>query len=95
MQFPDMPNALTHDDIHKYALEMAKEARGLSGMKYLSRERYFIVAYIGGYPVSMTSHIALSMRQRGEHSQPKLRASWGCRAKRTGVLKIPGSQIQR
>ena len=55
VQFPDMPNALTHDDIHKYALEMAKEARGLSGMKYLSRERYSRVAYIRGTPFQWQS----------------------------------------
>jgi len=72
-QFPDMPNVVTCGFTHEEALAMAKEA--LDGCLESDISRGMSVpppSYDGGYPISVASHIALSIRLRdlrGERSQ--------------------------
>ena len=73
VSFPDMPNVLTFGFSHDHALEMAKEA--LEGCLECDISRGMSIpppAYKKGYPVSVASHIALSLRLRelrGKQSQ--------------------------
>jgi len=72
-QFPDMPNVVTCGFTHDEALAMAKEA--LDGCLESDISRGMSLPppdYDGGYPVSVASHIALSIRLRdlrGEQTQ--------------------------
>ena len=76
VNFPDMPNVLTYGSSHAHALEMAKEA--LEGCLECDISRGMSVpppAYKKGHPVSVASHIALSLRLRelrGNQSQTEI-----------------------
>ena len=64
-QFPDMPNVVTCGFTHEEALAMAKEA--LEGCLESDISRGLPVpapVYAEGYPVTVASHIALSLRLR-------------------------------
>ena len=80
-QFPDMPNVVTCGFTHEHALEMAKEA--LEGCLECDISRGMPIpspAYKKGYPVSVASHIALSLRLRelrGEQSQTDIAQKLG------------------
>ena len=73
VQFPDMPNIQTYGNTHEEALAMAQEA--LEGCLESDISRGLPVpppAFTGGYPVPVSSHIALSLQLRelrGEQSQ--------------------------
>jgi antitoxin HicB len=73
VQFPDMPNIQTYGNTHEEALAMAKEA--LDGCLESDISRGLPVpspAYKKGYPVTVASHIVLSLllrELRGEQSQ--------------------------
>jgi antitoxin HicB len=64
-QFPDMTNIVTCGFSKEEALAMAKEA--LDGCLESDISRGLLIpppAYKGGYPVTVTPHIALSLRLR-------------------------------
>ena len=73
VQFPDMPNIQTYGETHEEALAMAKEA--LDGCLEVDISQGNTIptpSYKKGYPVSVASHIVLSLRLRelrGEQSQ--------------------------
>jgi len=73
VQFPDMPNVQTYGNTQEEALAMAQEA--LEGCLESDISRRLPVpppAFTGGYPVLVSSHIALSLQLRelrGEQSQ--------------------------
>ena len=75
-QFPDMTNIVTCGFTHEEALAMAKEA--LEGCLEADISRGYPIpppVFSGGYPVSVSSHIALSLRLRelrGEKSQTEI-----------------------
>ena len=75
-QFPDMPNVVTCGFTREHALEMAKEA--LEGCLESDISRGMSIpppAYKKGHPVSVASHIAISLRLRelrGEQSQTEI-----------------------
>ena len=72
-QFPDMPNIQTYGYNQEEALVMAKEA--LDGCLEADISQGNTIpppVFSGGYPISVASHIALSLRLRelrGEQSQ--------------------------
>jgi len=80
-QFPDMPNVLTCGFTHEHALEMAKEALDAClevevshGMPIRPPE------HASGHPVSVASHIALSLHLRelrGQQSQSEVAGKLG------------------
>jgi antitoxin HicB len=80
-RFPDMPNIQTCGDTHEEALMMAKDA--LEGCLESDISRGLTIpppSYNGGYPVTVASHIALSLRLRdlrGEHSQSDIARKLG------------------
>ena len=80
-QFPDMPNVLTYGNSHEHALEMAKEA--LEGCLESDIPRGLPIPppeYSGGYPVAVSSHIALSIllrSLRGGMSQTEVASRLG------------------
>ena len=73
VQFPDMPNIQTYGNTLEHALEMAKEA--LEGCLESDISRGLPIPppkYKKGYPITVASHIVLSLRLRelrGEKSQ--------------------------
>jgi antitoxin HicB len=71
-----MPNVLTFGFSHEHALEMAKEAlEGCLEVEISKGMSIRLPAYSGGYPVTVSSHIALSLRLRelrGEKSQTEI-----------------------
>jgi antitoxin HicB len=72
-QFPDMPNIQTFGNTREETLAMAQEA--LEGCLESDISRGIPIpppSFTGGYPVSVASHIVLSLRLRelrGEQSQ--------------------------
>ena len=80
-QFPDMPNVVTCGFTHDHALEMAKEA--LEGCLECDISRGFPIPpplYKKGHPITVASHIALSLRLRelrGEQSQTDIAKKLG------------------
>ena len=80
-QFPDMPNIVTCGFSREEALAMAKEA--LEGCLETDISRGFPIpppVYKKGYPVSVASHIVLSLRLRelrGEQSQTDIARKLG------------------
>ena len=80
-QFPDMPNIATCGFTHEHALEMAKEA--LEGCLESDISRGIPIPppdFSGGYPVVVSSHIALSLRLRslrGERTQTEIASKLG------------------
>ncbi|MCL2481074.1 MAG: type II toxin-antitoxin system HicB family antitoxin [Spirochaetaceae bacterium] len=80
-QFPDMPNIVTCGFSHEEALTMAKEA--LEGCLESDISRGFSVPppkYKKGYPITVASHIVLSLRLRelrGEQSQTDIARKLG------------------
>ena len=82
VQFPDMTNIQTYGHSHEEALEMAKEALDACLEVDISQGNSVPPpSYKKGYPVSVSTHIALSLRLRelrGEHSQTDI-------AKRLGL----------
>ena len=81
VQFPDMPNIQTYGDTLEEALSMAKEA--LDGCLESDISRGIPVPppkYKKGYPVTVASHIALSLKLRelrGEQSQADIARKLG------------------
>jgi len=75
-QFPDMPNVVTCGFTHEEALAMAKEA--LDGCLEADISRGMPIpppSYDGGHPISVATHIALSLRLRdlrGDRSQTEI-----------------------
>jgi antitoxin HicB len=73
VDFPDMPNVLTFGFSHKHALEMAKEAlEAILEVEISKGMEIPLPSFSKGYPISVSSHIALSLRLRelrGEQSQ--------------------------
>ncbi|MDR2965211.1 MAG: type II toxin-antitoxin system HicB family antitoxin [Treponema sp.] len=82
VDFPDMPNVLTFGFSHEHALEMAKEAlEGCLEADISQGNAIPAPIYKDGYPISVASHIILSLRLRelrGEQSQTDI-------AKRLGL----------
>jgi antitoxin HicB len=80
-QFPDMPNIVTCGFTHEEALAMAKEALEACLEVDISQgNKIPLPAYAEGYPVSVASHIALSLRLRelrGEQSQTDIAKKLG------------------
>jgi len=76
VDFPDMPNVLTYGLSQDHALEMAKEA--LEAILEVEISKGMPIcppAYKKGHPVSVASHIALSLRLRelrGEQTQTEI-----------------------
>ena len=72
-QFPDMPNVLTCGFTHDHALAMAKEAMNACLEVEISQGMPIRPpSFSDGHPVSVSSHIVLSLRLRelrGEQSQ--------------------------
>ena len=72
-QFPDMPNVATCGFTHEEALAMAKEAlEGCLEVDISQGNTIPSPTYKKGFPISVASHIALSLRLRelrGEQSQ--------------------------
>ncbi|MCL2410059.1 MAG: type II toxin-antitoxin system HicB family antitoxin [Treponema sp.] len=65
VDFPDMPNVLTYGVSHDHALEMAKEA--LEAILEVEISKGMSIrppAYKKGYPISVASHITISLRLR-------------------------------
>jgi len=81
VQFPDMPNIQTFGYTHEEALAMAKEAlEGCLESDISHGNEIPPPAYSGGYPVSVASHIALSLRLRelrGDQSQTDIAQKLG------------------
>ena len=81
VKFPDMPNIQTYGNTHEEALAMAKEA--LEGCLEADISRGIPIpppSYTKGYPVSVSSHIILSLRLRelrGEQSQTDIAKKLG------------------
>ncbi|MCL2792448.1 MAG: type II toxin-antitoxin system HicB family antitoxin [Spirochaetaceae bacterium] len=81
VDFPDMSNVLTLGLSHEHALEMAKEA--LEGCLESDISRGLTIPppkYKKGYPISVASHIVLSLRLRelrGEQSQTDIARKLG------------------
>ena len=75
-QFPDMPNVATCGFTLEHALEMAKEA--LEGCLECDISKGMTIPapkYKKGYPITVASHIVLSLRLRelrGEKSQTEI-----------------------
>jgi len=80
-QFPDMPNVATCGFTHEEALAMAKEAlEGCLESDISHGNEIPPPAFSGGYPVSVASHIALSLRLRelrGNQSQTDIAQKLG------------------
>jgi len=80
-QFPDMPNIVTCGFTHEEALAMAKEALdGCLEADISNGNEIKPPAYTQGYPVSVASHIALSLRLRelrGGQSQTNIAQKLG------------------
>ena len=80
-QFPDMPNILTCGFTHDHALEMAKEALDACLEVEVSQGMSIRSPFFKkGYPVSVASHIVLSLRLRelrGEQSQSDIAQKLG------------------
>jgi len=80
-QFPDMPNVMTCGFTYEHALEMAKEA--LDGCLESDISRGMSIpppAYKKGHPITVSSHIALSLRLRelrGEQTQTDIAQKLG------------------
>ena len=76
VDFPDMPNVLTYGLSQDHALEMAKEA--LEAILEVEISKGMPIcppSYKKGHPVSVASHIALSLRLRelrGEQTQTEI-----------------------
>jgi len=81
VQFPDMPNIQTFGYTHEEALAMAKEAlEGCLESDISHGNEIPPPAFSGGYPVSVASHIALSLRLRelrGNQSQTDIAQKLG------------------
>ena len=81
VQFPDMPNIQTFGLNHEEALAMAKEA--LEGCLESDISRGIPIpapSYRKGYPVTVSSHIALALqlrKLRGEQSQTDIARKLG------------------
>ena len=81
VDFPDMPNVLTFGFSHEHALEMAKEA--LEGCLEADISRGYTFpkpVFSEGYPISVSSHIALSLQLRelrGDQSQTDIARKLG------------------
>ena len=81
VQFPDMPNIQTFGTSHEEALAMAKEA--LEGCLESDISRGIPIPpplYSKGYPVTVSSHIALSLQLRelrGAQSQTDIAKKLG------------------
>jgi antitoxin HicB len=80
-QFPDMPNVATCGFTHEEALAMAKEAlEGCLESDISHGNEIPPPAYKKGFPVSVASHIALSLRLRelrGGQSQTNIAQKLG------------------
>ena len=80
-QFPDMTNIVTCGFTHEEALAMAKEAlEGCLESDISHGNKIPPPAFKEGYPVSVASHIALSLRLRelrGEQSQTDIAQKLG------------------
>jgi len=80
-QFPDMPNVLTCGFTHEHALEMAKEALDACLEVEVSQGMQIRPpSFAEGHPVSVASHIALSLRLRdlrGDRSQTDIASKLG------------------
>ena len=80
-QFPDMPNIVTCGFTLEHALEMAKEA--LDGCMECDVSRGMSIPapkYKKGYPITVASHIVLSLRLRelrGKESQTDIARKLG------------------
>ena len=76
VQFPDMPNIQTFGNTHEEALAMAKEALESCLESDISRGMAIpSPSFSGGHPVSVASHIVLSLQLRvlrGEQSQTEI-----------------------
>jgi len=76
VDFPDMPNVLTYGLSQDHALEMAKEA--LEAILEVEISKGMPICppvYKKGHPVSVASHIVISLRLRelrGEQSQTEI-----------------------
>ena len=81
VDFPDMPNVLTFGFSHEHALEMAKEALEACLEVEISKGMEIrLPVYKKGYPVSVASHIVLSLRLRelrGNQSQTDIAKKLG------------------
>ncbi|MCL2276405.1 MAG: type II toxin-antitoxin system HicB family antitoxin [Treponema sp.] len=81
VDFPDMPNVLTYGLSEKHALEMAKEA--LEAILEVEISKGLSIpppVFSEGYPISVSSHIALSLQLRelrGEQSQTDIARKLG------------------
>jgi antitoxin HicB len=80
-QFPDMPNVATCGFTHEEALAMAKEAlEGCLEADISLGNEIPPPSFAEGYPVTVASHIALSMRLRelrGRQSQTDIAKKLG------------------
>ncbi len=80
-QFPDMPNVVTCGFTLDEALAMAKEALdGCLEADISQGNEIPAPSYTGGYPVSVASHIAVSLRLRelrGNKSQSEIAQKLG------------------
>lgn len=81
VQFPDMPNVQTFGYTLDEALAMAKEALdGCLEADISQGNEIPAPSYTGGYPVSVASHIAVSLRLRelrGNKSQSEIAQKLG------------------
>jgi len=81
VQFPDMPNIQTFGYTEEEALAMAKEAlEGCLEADISHGNEIPPPSYTGGYPVSVASHIALSLKLRelrGSQSQTDIARKLG------------------
>jgi len=81
VDFPDMPNVLTYGLSEKHALEMAKEA--LEAILEVEISKGLPIpppVFSKGYPISVSSHIALSLQLRelrGQQSQSDIARKLG------------------
>ena len=80
-EFPDMPNVMTYGVSHDHALKMAKEALdGCLEVEILQGLPIRPPVFSGGYPVTVSCHIALTLRLRelrGEQSQTDIAQKLG------------------
>ena len=75
-QFPDIPFAQTCGFSHEEALAMAKEVLDISLEEEIARNHEVPgPSFAGGFPVSVASHIALTLqlrKLRGDQSQSEI-----------------------
>jgi len=92
-QFPDMPNIVTCGFTHEEALAMAKEALdGCLEVDISHGNEIPPPSYTNGYPVSVASHIALSLRLRelrGSQSQTDIAQKLGLKYQTYQRLENP------